>query len=346
MSLDNLNVGIVGGAPYIYSTAINGKNIFSGVLYEIWETIAKKNNMKCHYTYLGNNDFTQLIIENSNKYDVIIGDISQNSERATHINFTKTIKINKINILKKTKIHTFEFLKRFLKGLVKPLSVLLLIGLVLGICLHFVDPERSIVMDDAGDIFKHGVRRPILSTIASMFGEMGNVSERSNLSYKSIILVIIIMIVSYYTSIYLQALTLGDLINYHKNSIVDIKSLSKINILTVKGNELGNILENTDINIKTLKNIKDVVEFYKKNSHKYDGIVLDYDELVQIKRKNKDFEIDPYIFGYDSLHFCVNKNNEHLLKKIDEVILYMHDNLLIRDICKKFKHINSHSCIV
>lgn len=346
MSLDNLNVGIVGSPPYIYTTKIKNKVIFSGLMFEIWETIAKKNNLRCNYSYLGESDFTQLIKEKSNMYDIIIGNISEGLERSEYINFTKAIKLNKINVLIKNKYNTISYLKKFLKGLVKPLAILLLLGLFLGFILHLVDPERSIVVDDAGDRFLHGIRRPILSSMASIFGEMGFVSERSNLSFKSIVVVLTIMIISYYTSIYLQAITLGDIINYNKNSVINKKNISNLNIVTTEGNELGSILKNMGVTIKTKKNIPEVVKFFKKNNNTFDGIVLDYDKLLKINSEHPDLDIDPHIFGYDTLHFCVNKNNPALLNKINNTIIYMNEQLLIRDICNKYKHVTEQTCIL
>ena len=196
MSSQNIKVGVIVSAPYIYKTKVNnGDYHFSGYFFDIWQLIAKKNNLNCSYTVLEGSNYAKILKDNHNKYDVIIGDISNSSYRYKYVDFTNTIKLNKIGLARKKTFKPMKFLLRFLKNISIPLLVLVTVGIILGSILWWADPDRTFIENDMGHKLLNGWRKPFISTVASMFGEMGGVVERTNLSAISLIVVLIIMVI-------------------------------------------------------------------------------------------------------------------------------------------------------
>ncbi len=346
MSYRKIKIGVIVAAPYIYKTKLkNGKHHFRGFLFDIWQLIARKNNLICVYTELKGSNYAKILRENTDKVDVIIGDISNSAYRYRFVNFTNPIKLNRIVLARKKTFKPLVFLLKFIKSITIPLTVLIIVGVVLGICLDLVNKGRRTSPED---LHGESILRPILSAVASMFGEMGFVSERAGLSIASIVTVILIMVISYFSSIYFQAMTIGDMISFDNASVVQQKGVDNLKLLTVKGTAVARIVESSGAKVEYIanKSREELIKHYKENLNKYDGFVLDSEVLGEIVKNDPAIMIDPHVFGYDDIQFAVSKRNFQLLSKINKSILELQSSLKIKEICSKYKGIDEANCII
>jgi len=343
-----IKVGVLIRAPYIYRTKTDGNDHYSGFLFEVWQLIAKQNKLTSVYTTIEGSNYSKIMREQGDKFDVIIGNISNSVNRYNYVNFSNPIKINKIGIMRKKKFKTLSFLMKFVKNLTIPLIILVTTGIVLGLVLWYMDPDRTFVENEMGKKLTTGWRKPLLSTVASMFGEMGGVVERSDLSFYSISAILIIMIISYFSTIYFQAMTIGDMISFDNDSIIDSKGIKNINIITIKGTALAKVVKSAGAKVEftKAKNVTGFLDYYRENIDKYDGLLLDYDTMLNIEKKHPDLVIDPHVFGYDDIQFAVSKNNFQLLSKINRSILELQSSLKIKKICAKYVGTDPAQCVI
>ena len=348
MSFRKIKVGVIVAAPYIYKTKVgNNKYHFSGFFFDIWELIAKKTNLNCDYTVLKGSNYAKILKDYGDRYDVIIGDISNSAYRYQYVNFTNPIKLNKIGLARKKTFKPLTFLIRFVKSISIPLLVLVIVGMILGLILWWADPDRTFIESEMGHELPNGWRKPLISTVASMFGEMGGVVERTNLSFISLITVLIIMVISYFSAIYFQAMTIGDMISFDSASVVQQKGIENVKLITIKGTSVARVVQSSGAEIEYLdKNKDELIEFYKKNTDKYDGFVLDYELMTEIERSDPAIMIDSHVFGYDDVQFAVSKKNYQLLSKINGAILELQSSLKIKDICSRYAGTDATHCII
>jgi len=349
----NLKVGVIVREPYIFKHELNktdengqDKYGFSGFLFKIWQIIADANGYNCTYTYLGDLNYTKLIEESQGRYDIIIGNISEIPKRFDFFNFTKVIKLNPISLIISNTKGRFTFLKTFILNLIKPLIVLVIVGVILGLGLDFVNKKRRLIPEHEP---RKSILRPIMSAIASMFGEMGFVTERASLGTGSIIMIMITVIISYYSSIYLQASTVGDIIDYKRESIINDKPISTLRLFSLKGNAIAkNFFEKLGAKVDYFESsdTDELIKEYRKKINTYDGLIFDYDTAVNITIKESDLIIDPNVFGYDKIVFGVTKENHKLMEDINMRIVNLHENLDIFGICSSYKNVNPELCAV
>jgi len=349
MAYRKIKVGVIVRAPYIYKIKLkNGKYHFSGFFFDIWQLIAKKNSLECVYTVLKGSNYAKILKDKGDEYDVIIGDISNSAYRYNFVNFTNPIKLNKIGLARKKSFKPLSFLIKFVKSITMPLGVLILVGIILGLVLWYMDPDRTFVENEMGAKLLNGWRKPLISTVASMFGEMGGVVERTNLTFWSLLTILIIMVISYFSAIYFQAMTIGDMISFDNNSVIEQKGNDNITLLTLKGTAVAKIEESSGAKMEYIKGKShaELIDFYRENTDKYDGFVLDYEVMTDIERNNSDIMIDSHVFGYDDVQYAVAKRNYQLLTKINKSILELQSSLKIKEICSRYKGTDASQCII
>ena len=349
MAYRKIKVGVIVRAPYIYKIKLkNGKYHFSGFFFDIWQLIAKKNSLECVYTVLKGSNYAKILKDKGDEYDVIIGDISNSAYRYNFVNFTNPIKLNKIGLSRKKSFKALSFLIKFVKSITMPLGVLILVGIILGLVLWYMDPDRTFVENEMGAKLLNGWRKPLISTVASMFGEMGGVVERTNLTFWSLLTILIIMVISYFSAIYFQAMTIGDMISFDNASVIEQKGIDNITLLTLKGTAVAKIAESSGAKMEYIKGKSqaELIDYYRENTDKYDGFVLDYEVMTDIERNNSDIMIDSHVFGYDDVQYAVAKRNYQLLTKINKSILELQSSLKIKEICSRYKGTDASQCII
>ena len=155
-------------APYIYKKS--GK--YTGIVYDIWKSIKVELARKYDFeeTFIETLNYTkQLRRVQNGEFHLALTSLTTNAKRTKMINFTRPLFINQKSILTKPKQGYAEYMGKIAyKLFLPPLALLIILGIILGNLMYFVEPKR-------------GYKRAIFSSIASMFGEMGFISENSKL---------------------------------------------------------------------------------------------------------------------------------------------------------------------
>lgn len=310
-----------------YSDTINGdeKNK-TGLFYDIWDETKKRYNLQTEEIMIDKPNFNKIFNDlDKNVYDALFIPSFVTQDRIHKANFTRPVMLNKYAIAYKPRKSVFgSFFKILFSTVLPPISILIIIGLTLGYILYLVEPKR-------------GKWRAIFSSIASMFGEMGFISENSSLSWLGMTIAFIIMFISFYFMIFLQAATVDKFSETVNSYEITKDTLQGKRILTIKGSTYVNVIrQHGGIPIEK-KTTKKVVDSYMNNLHipdKYHGFMLDHETTYNEAKKNG-LVLTADNFGHNEIAFPVSKRNNRLLDMINETIVYLQDNGEMKKICNK-----------
>ena len=178
-----------------------------------------------------------------------------------------------------------------------------------------------------------------MSTIFSMFGEMGYLSENTSLTIGSSIFVLIIMLIAFIFIMYIQGEITTNLILNPYDEITK-KKLYGYRLIGLKGDGTLEYLETYNPIIKEfsfpgLKNhdsIEQLIDIYINNTDKYDGIAMSYSESLRYLKKYPQL-ISSHNFDNEPTSIIVNKKHIKLLDDINKIILNLRDSLYLQRIC-------------
>jgi hypothetical protein len=138
----------------------------------------------------------------------------------------------------------------------------------------------------------------------------------------------------------LQSETTTKVIDLKNQDLLSRESIPKKHFLAIKGSASGQNIERFGaiITYKDFKTLKDVVEFYKKNRKKYDGVVMSYLNATGFSYFDSELTISNVNIGYIEQGFILNKAKTHLLVDLNDIILEMQNKLEIETICKGYFH--------
>lgn len=319
----------------------NGKKYYKGLNIDIWEKMKQKLGNKYTYDefYVKESDNDKLIREvAAGKYDIIIGFFEKTLERSKMVNFTNNILLNKDSILQYPDITLFKRIKIIFKELLfGPIIVLIILGLMFGILLHYIEPNRYKKSRASKGL---NLRRSILTTIAALFGEMGFLAENSTLGIWGIVITVVMILFSFFALMILQSETTTKVIDLKNQDLLSRVSIPSRHFLAIKGSAIGKNIERfgAKITYKDYKTLKEIVDFYKKNKNKYDGVVMSYLNATDFAYFDPELNISNLNIGYIEQGFVLNKTNTKLLSNIDDIILEMQNRLEIETICKGYFH--------
>ena len=319
-----LRVGVHISPPVVIKKS---DGTYEGVLYDMWTKIKEKLNVPVEEIFVEHKDINEDVVGmgKHEKYDMIVGPISVTEYRIKHVNYTRPLILNRIKIgyIPKTSFEE-KFITLLGKNLLLPLLSLIVLGIICGFALYAVEPSR-------------GRGRAIMSSIASMFGEMGYVSENAKLRPLGLFVVFCILLLSYYTSIYLQAYTVDKYLHISDSMELNKDNVKGCRLVTTKGSLYVKMFQdqyNCEMFERTSK--QDVVDTYRKNTNLYDGFVLDYQILKYFSQKYPNLTISDETFSNDELAFPILKRHNHILHRINEIIVDMQDSQETKKICRKY----------
>ena len=342
---EEIKVFVILGPPdsMVTTTRIKSENdgyIYYGFGWDIFQHIKKrlkdKYEFKVVFSDLKDNNYNKFIREvNQNKYDIVIGEFFTNNYREKLINFTTPISIDSNAVLHIKKNNPFLTIFKISKQVIYQILFLILLGLVFGSLLYFIESGRTYHSKRLQNSNKLRFLRSIVTGISSMFGEMGYLSERSSLTIRGIILITIIMTVAFLFIMYIQGAITTAIIKQESDSIN--KSDSKKTLLGFKGYSTVNKLKRYGFNIIEVENLDtdDFIKEYINNTDKYDGAIFAYCEAYEYLKKNKDLTIS-LNFGNEPVSFPVNQNKKKFLEDVNKIITELRDNLELNRICKSY----------
>lgn len=320
----------------------------SGYWWDTWLNIEKelkdKYVFKYHYTDpTKNTNYNQICKDvHSGKYDLCLGLFRRTKEREQIVNFSAPILIDANVIVYKSRNSNFLNIFNIIKKIWKQFLFLLILGLIFGIILYFFDKPRSKYMTKlTGNFF---LIRTIMTGIASVFGEMGYLSERSPVTIKSTIITTLMIMIAFTIILYIQGEVTRILVNE------DIPEVSKNNInskpiLGEEGYAVLKTLETQGATIDARKvNFDDIIKIYLKNPDKYLGIGMSYTESIPYSQI---YGLDTaFGFGFFTSAAVINEKLTELREDINYHIAKMRNRGKLQKICHSYygDHENVPTC--
>ena len=269
------------------------------------------------------------------EYDLVISNMQLTPQRVNLVNFSQMIIINKHTILHYPRLNFFKTIKRIVIDIaLGPIFILLAIGILLGFILQMSEPNRYKL---SGVKQKYGLRRAITSVVASLFGESGFLTENTTLRYKGLLIVLFILMISFFSVMIIQAFVTKKVINLSDSMIYDKYNIKNKKILCPRGNATGIYIKRYGANVEYIDGtIAEVLKIYKENKDKYIGVALDYYDAIHHKDNNNNFVVSKSDFGYVGAHYIGNKKYKTLIDDINDVLLDLQYNMDTYHICKEF----------
>jgi ABC-type amino acid transport substrate-binding protein len=312
-------------SPYSDSKS---KTSQTGIFYDIWRKAKERHNIRSEEIFIDEAKFGVDIDEMVEKgtYDALLIPAFVNKERIHKVNFTRPVMLNKISIAYKPETSMFtSFFKILFSTVLPPISILILFGLTFGYLLYLIEPKR-------------GKTRAIFSTVASMFGEMGFVSENSSLSWSGMVIAFFIMFISFYFTIFLQAATVDKFSESVSSYELSRDNIAGKKIVTTKGSSYVHILKQLGAIPIERKSVKSAVKTYMNSlltPKRYDGFLFDYETTYKQAQKHG-LAMTVENFGHNEIAFPVTRNNTRLLEMLNETIVTLQDNNETKGICRKY----------
>ena len=265
-----------------YETETNGKKSYSGIAWDIVEALKKLpefEKYKFEYTFSepGYNNYNETVDwVSTGKYDLGLATYMQNKTREHKVNYTVPITIDAFAVYHYSDTSVTEVFKDVLFQIGYLILILIILGIVTGILLFLVDPNRS----KATNIKSRKVflLRSIMTGISTFFGEAGFLFENSTSSIKGLIAVSIVMLIAVIFLQFMQAEITSLLIDRKMGKGISPTEIKIKPVLghegyahTTRWEENGGLVER-----HKGKNNTDLLEIYKKNPDKYLGVVLSY----------------------------------------------------------------------
>ena len=312
---------------------------YRGISYDIWKLMRTKLQNK--YTFIEHfqeRRSVKLILDDvsNDKYDIVIAPMQLTSERMKLVNFTNVIMTNRQAILHLSDFNiqtTFKLITQ--KIIVGPLLLVITIGIILGIVLHWVEPNRFIKSKVKE---KLSLRRTITSSTAGFFNEKGFLSENSTMSASGVIMVIFIIIAAFFATMIIQSLITENVINLKNNKKYNASNIKGKVLLCLEGYATGTFMEQRyGAKIKYYKkSFNEIIDIYLRNKHKYIGIALEeLDALAQTQINNK-LAISNSEFGFANIHWIVNKKKTQFLEDFNMELPEINLNFTKYLVCKKY----------
>ena len=324
--------------PYTFLNKTDNK--VDGYTIDFWN-IVKKKLEKENYSFkeitARTSDFNKLIVEiQKGKYDLAAFPFFPSAKREKEINFTLPVLFEKIVIVSRpTTNNTNIILNYILKTVIPSLLIIVILGLILGNLLYFFDKPR-------------GYRRSLMTSIASLFGESGFLSERwggrdgalaeKSHKFRGIPVIILIFVISYFFSMGMQAYTTAQ--------AVQLSNLRKLNYDTIDGktfvlpegysSAMGESIQR--LGGKVVRGKGKVIDLYEDvKKGKYDGLIIGLQRAQYDIRENniKGLTISNNLdLSLQTGNFAVAKRYPNLLSHINQKILEAKETKEAEDICK------------
>tara|TARA_B100000902_G_scaffold302860_1_gene290934 strand:- start:110 stop:1222 length:1113 start_codon:yes stop_codon:yes gene_type:complete len=323
----------------------NTEGYYKGYTWDLFQKMKKLKYLKNYefditFSEFGFTNYGQIIDEiEEGKYDFAIGQFISSIEREKKINFTSPTLIDSNAIFHLKEEGTEKISRSFQKGweaVGQQILLIIIIGIVIGFILFLGNPNRQKTHENLktkGQFFF----RSILTGIASVFGEMGFVSEQATPNIKGLFISFITMLAAFLFLLIIQAQLAAALTADSVKGQITKYTLGDKLILAHNGYTVAKKIEDDGALVKFLSNKtnKELMELYLKNSKKYAGVALSYCDGFPFTKIYPDMTVS-LGFGNELSGMPVNKKNIKLLEDLDRSIATLRNTRELQDLCKKY----------
>ena len=344
-SKKNVKVLVVLGDEYSGLTATklisNEGDKYTGFNYDFLIKLKEKLSHKYDFTIEFTDDkdhnydsFVQKVADG--KYDMCAGMFTHKKSREELINYTTPILIDANSIIHLKDNDPIEEFMFVILDVLKYIISLVVIGFVFGLILFFGDPHRRIHSGRLKNNKFLFFMRSIMTGIASMFGEMGYLAERTSLKIRGVIIAVVIFMIGFTLIMYIQA-KMTQLLLTREQTIYSSDNVKNKVFLGFKGYAVVDRIKRHNAKIEYVENMnnKEFIDMYINNQEKYSGCILSYiDGFPVVNNDNK--LIASINFGNEPDGFVLNKSRTELLTDINVEILELKKNLELNKLCKSY----------
>jgi hypothetical protein len=320
-----------------YENEVSGQKVYSGIAWDTLEAAKKHPDLKKYkfeYTFSEPTftNYSETVDWVSNgKYDLGLATYSQTKERESKINYTVPVFLDAFAVYHYSNKNEFDTLSYILSKLGYQFLVLIILGIITGVVLFFVDPQRSIVTKVKSR--KAFMIRSITTGIATFFGEAGFLFENSS-SIKGLIAITLIMLISL---VFLQFMQAEITTMFIDNQMSDEISPLDINTILAIGHEGYAHTTRWEENGGTVelfkeKNNVELLEVYNENQSKYLGVILSYYDGFPLLELNPGLKVS--IFGNTMGSMIYNPRKVKFGEDLNKGLLYIRSTKELREICK------------
>ena len=327
------------GGPQQSSIKISNNTDYSGFLYDLWGWIAKDMGVKVEYKTLEGREKNKNgmsyndAIETFRKsdYDVLIGDFSVTKEREEKVDFTRSVMLEKpVIAYRRQETHMFSALKEAVNKFAMPFFYLIVLGLLLGLLLHRIDPKAR------------SLQWALFGTISSLLGESGTVVERTNPNgLKNSLFAVLILVTAFYFNIYLSAKATAAEIA-QKNDMDPFKGGIKGEFLAVgKGTAFEELVKNqgavpAPILKKQASSMSERIEYWLEKQPHVLGFIMKESTFKMGVGSRYNLALSKYRFGFDQIAFIVHRDKKDILFKLNSSLIKAQNNKIARDLCSQY----------
>ena len=311
---------------------------YEGIMYNIWLKI--KDRLKNKYEFqeyfeetANYDEKTRQVVKG--EYDLVISNMQLTPQRENLVHFSQSVLLNKHTILHYPRLNILKTIKNIVVNIILgPILILISIGLLLGFILNLAESNRYKKTNISK---KFGLRRSITTVIASLFGESGFLTENTTLQYKGLLIVLFILIISFFSVMIIQAFVTKKVIDLSESMSYNNYNIKNKKILCPRGNGTGIHIERYGAIVEYIDGtIPEVLKVYKENKDEYIGVALDYYDAIDHTHDSNGFIVSESDFGYVGAHFIANKKYETLINDINDILLDLQFNMDTYHICKEF----------
>lgn len=313
---------------------------YDGFVYTIWKNVKRELQRDYHITetFAVTDDFNKMLQDyiRDQHYDLAVGAFSVFPERLHYCAFTHPYVLDKHVLLTSNEIIWTKTLSVVIQKYVPVALLVVLIGFVLAFVFRLMDVKHV----------SCGL------TISAMFGNRDflDSQKHTKTSYThnvfSYVCLIVLMLISTYTYVYLNAYLTDTLYAEHSNDRITANSIKDKRLLCTNGfraggifEEYGAVVDYIDVQDEDLISIFLRTNASHTNLKHYDGIITSYlNGLHQYSKKH--IRMNETIFGLDKYSFVVHpshaSHHRSLLMKLNHVLVTMNDDHTIANICASY----------
>ena len=299
---------------------------------EVKERLQSRYEFVITYTDMNQSNYGQWLDDVTNgKYDMAVGAFIKSSKRDSGVNYSNPTILDATSVVHVDQDNLLNDVRKITIKAVHLIAYITLIGIAMGVILYFGDPARASRYQKMNKM--EFFMRSIVTGIASVFGEMGFLSENTSLkSIPGAILTVVMMIICFLLIMFAQAKITQKMLEI--SSTYNPGNVRKKKFAVFKGSSKKEQFEQYGAFVEEVeaKTTEDLVKHYMDNQGTIDGCVLPYASAYFFKETNPMLNISTG-FGYFTSHWIFNKSKMQLTQDVNAAMLMMKEDGSLKSLC-------------
>ena len=336
--LGDVNSG--GNITWKKQDSITGKESYSGFNWDVWSKVREKLEDKydfvISFTNKNDNDYNAFVDKvYKGAYDIVVGSFLHTVWRETRIDYTLPLAIDANAILHKDKIDVVREMGRIVWKSSEMILNLLVTGIIVGVLLFWIDPQRASVAGLKKSKYMFFMRS-ILTGVAAMLGEMGYISENASLKLPGVIFAVFVMALSFVFIMFIQAAITRSLIN-DTSQIITKDNVGQYKMLGYDGYATVEKMKRYGVEVETVGDITtdEMIKKYLNNEEDYGGCILSYTHAYPYTKKYPNLVLS-INFGNEPVAWVVNQSKRAFKEDVNREIVKLSNNTELQRICHHY----------